>query len=292
MEAIRTNMAEPCTILVGEPDSGISEMLRRELNPAMCSVETPGDGEQVWRRLNQHCCRLVIADRDLPGLGGFDLLRRMRSRFPGTPLILTAAAAHPEEIIAAIRDQAYSFFRRPYPAPALIDMVKLALTDPCCINDIELVSAVPHWVALRLACKFDAADRAVQFFREFDTDFGPEDRDQMATALREVLLNAIEHGGKNNPNNKCTVTRLRTDTFVGFYIRDPGPGFSFDDLKHAAISNPPDSATDHLGVRQERGMRPGGFGISLARQLLDGLFYNEKGNEVILIKNLVAARTA
>ena len=33
-------------------------------------------------------------------------------------------------------------------------------------------------------------------------------------------------------------------------------------------------------------MRPGGFGISMARDLLDGLYYNEKGNEVILIKNL------
>ncbi len=283
-------MAEPCTILVGEPDSGISELLRRELNPELCSVETPADGERLWRRLNEHCCRLVIADRDLRGLGGFDLLQRMQHRFPGTPVILTAVSPKPEEIIAAIRVHAYSFFRRPYPAPALIDMVKLALTDPCCTNDVELASAVPHWVSVRISCKFDAADRAVQFFREFDTDFAADEREQLATALREVLLNAIEHGGQSNPDNKVTVTRLRTDTFVGFYLRDPGPGFSFDDLKHAAISNPPDSATDHLGVRQERGMRPGGFGISLARQMLDGLFYNEKGNEVILIKNLVPAR--
>jgi anti-sigma regulatory factor (Ser/Thr protein kinase) len=36
--------------------------------------------------------------------------------------------------------------------------------------------------------------------------------------------------------------------------------------------------------REQRGMRPGGFGILLARHLVDELIYNEKGNEVLLIK--------
>ncbi|MEO8659737.1 MAG: ATP-binding protein, partial [Bryobacteraceae bacterium] len=77
---------------------------------------------------------------------------------------------------------------------------------------------------------------------------------------------------------------------LGFYIRDPGDGFSFDDLSHAAVSNPAESVTDHMNVREERGMRPGGFGIAMARSLLDGLYYNEKGNEVILIKNFHAPK--
>jgi len=32
------------------------------------------------------------------------------------------------------------------------------------------------------------------------------------------------------------------------------------------------------------GLRPGGFGILLTRQLVDELIYNETGNEVLLIK--------
>jgi anti-sigma regulatory factor (Ser/Thr protein kinase) len=41
-----------------------------------------------------------------------------------------------------------------------------------------------------------------------------------------------------------------------------------------------------MTVRDERGMRPGGFGILLAKRLVDELIYNEKGNEVVLVKYL------
>ena len=43
---------------------------------------------------------------------------------------------------------------------------------------------------------------------------------------------------------------------------------------------------EHAGVREKLGMRPGGFGIMMTRQLVDDLIYNERGNEVLLIKYL------
>jgi hypothetical protein len=39
-------------------------------------------------------------------------------------------------------------------------------------------------------------------------------------------------------------------------------------------------------VRDQLGMRPGGFGIAMARAIADELLYNEAQNEVILIKYL------
>ena len=38
--------------------------------------------------------------------------------------------------------------------------------------------------------------------------------------------------------------------------------------------------------RAEMGLRPGGFGMLIARQVADELVYNESGNEVLLIKHL------
>ena len=38
--------------------------------------------------------------------------------------------------------------------------------------------------------------------------------------------------------------------------------------------------------RAELGMRPGGFGMLIARQVADELVYNERGNELLLIKHL------
>lgn len=41
----------------------------------------------------------------------------------------------------------------------------------------------------------------------------------------------------------------------------------------------------HIEFREAQGLRPGGFGILIARQLVDELVFNEMGNEVLLIKH-------
>jgi len=71
-------------------------------------------------------------------------------------------------------------------------------------------------------------------------------------------------------------------------IADPGPGFALDDVPHAAISNPVDDPIRHVALREAQGMRPGGFGVLLAKQLVDQLIYGQDGNEVLLIKYLGA----
>jgi len=42
----------------------------------------------------------------------------------------------------------------------------------------------------------------------------------------------------------------------------------------------------HLERRAQMGLRPGGFGILVTRQIVDEMFYNERGNEVLLVKRL------
>jgi len=45
-------------------------------------------------------------------------------------------------------------------------------------------------------------------------------------------------------------------------------------------------------LREQLGLRPGGYGLLLARHLVDELLYNEQGNEVFLVKYLEQARTS
>jgi anti-sigma regulatory factor (Ser/Thr protein kinase) len=40
----------------------------------------------------------------------------------------------------------------------------------------------------------------------------------------------------------------------------------------------------HAVARAEQGLRPGGFGLLLAGKIVDELIYNERGNEVLLVK--------
>jgi anti-sigma regulatory factor (Ser/Thr protein kinase) len=109
--------------------------------------------------------------------------------------------------------------------------------------------------------------------------------DSVAYAFRELLLNAVEWGGQLDPDRKVRIACLRTNRMLMYRIADPGPGFNFDNLAHSAISHP-DQPVEHMRIREEQGLRPGGFGILMVKAKVDELVYNEKRNEVIFIKYL------
>jgi anti-sigma regulatory factor (Ser/Thr protein kinase) len=130
------------------------------------------------------------------------------------------------------------------------------------------------------------ADRLIQFIHELKLDLPDEEQEKIGIAFREILLNAIEHGGQRDPDKKVYVSYVRTQALILYYIRDPGEGFSLESLPQAALYNPPDEPYKHMEYRLEHGLRPGGFGIMLSKRLVDELMYNEQGNEVLLIKYL------
>ena len=139
------------------------------------------------------------------------------------------------------------------------------------------------WVRLAARCDISTADRLVQFLRAVRD---PDIPDGIITAFREVLLNAMEYGANFDPNQHVEISFIRARRLVACRVKDPGQGFSLEELRHAAINNPVDDLLSHVAVRDAQGLRPGGFGLLLAKKLVDELIYSEQGNEVILIKHL------
>lgn len=52
------------------------------------------------------------------------------------------------------------------------------------------------------------------------------------------------------------------------------------------VLNPDDAPLRHTRVREESGMRAGGFGLLHTTKLVDELVYNEQHNEVLFVKYL------
>ena len=52
------------------------------------------------------------------------------------------------------------------------------------------------------------------------------------------------------------------------------------------INNPDHDPVHHAAARDAKGLRSGGFGILLTRQLVDELVYNERHNELLFVKYL------
>jgi anti-sigma regulatory factor (Ser/Thr protein kinase) len=164
-------------------------------------------------------------------------------------------------------------------------MIRLAVEEPVWDDGIDVVSATPEWIRIRARCDLKTADRVLQFFDEIAELPNPE-RCAVGTAFREMLINAIEHGGRLDPSQQVEISYVRARHMVTCGISDPGEGFTLDEIPHAAIANPNDEPLRHLEYRDARGMRPGGFGVLLTQKLVDELVYNEQGNSVILIKYL------
>ena len=154
------------------------------------------------------------------------------------------------------------------------------------VRGIEVKSALPAWICLRIAPENELKDSVVEFFRSQMANLSEELCNNLSTALYELLGNAIEHGGSVDPKCACELNYIRTPRMILIQIRDAGPGFQLSDVPHAAFNNPPDDPLRHIEFRENRGMRPGGFGIMLVKQIADELIYNETGNEVLLVKYL------
>ena len=229
--------------------------------------------------------QVVITGEKTSGKADLELLRNMRRVRPHIRLIVITNESTPAEVIASMRERAFSYFSTPFTHASLAEMIRLASEEQCWDDGIEILSATPEWVRLAARCDKSTANRLLQFFHEI-IDLPEIEGESVASAFREMLLNAVEHGAGFDHTQYVEISYVRARHAVMCRVKDPGQGFSLEEIQHAAIANPPDDPLRHHAYRDAKGMRPGGFGVLLASHLVDELIYAEKGNEVLLIKYL------
>lgn len=272
-------------LLLADGDPAVHEALGGILKRGDRSIQDVYDGREALERLRGLPYDVVVAGPGRNGLDPLKLLRRVRAIRPHTRVILTGAP-DPALAIGALRGRAYSYFHKPFPEGPLADMVQQALDSSSWEDDIRVLSAHPRWIELEIRAKLDAVERTTHFLREVEADLPRQACEDASVAFRELLMNAVEHGGGSDPSKRVRLSLVRTPRSLIVRIEDPGKGFSMDLLPHAAICNPENSPTHHVEIREERGQRPGGFGILITRGLVDELVYNERGNEVVFVKYL------
>lgn len=267
-------------LLVG-PDNELAAMISTVL-PHWNIVRAPSNFAAM-AMIESHPFDLVVTGENTSGKADVELLRKIRLIRPHTRLIILTDESTPLDVIDAMRERAFSYFSKPFSQAALAEMLQLAADGPCWDDGIEVVASTPAWIQLIARCERKTADRLLQFLHEI-SDLPEPERDGVAMAFREMLLNAIEHGGHFDPSQYVEISYVRARHMLMCRVKDPGEGFSLEEIQHAAIANPPDDPIRHVAHRDAQGLRPGGFGLLVTRSLVDDLIYSEKGNEVILVK--------
>jgi CheY-like chemotaxis protein len=281
------NTASCRRILIVDDDRALRFVLSELLADAGHTVDQAADGREALRRLDAEPFDIVLLDIGLPDLSGLDVLAHARAVSSPPIVVMMTADDTPETLLAAVRHQAYRYLRKPFAPAVIVEVIEDAiLSAPSAALSIEVVSARPEWVELVAPCVLEMADRIQSFVMQLETNLPEPVRESVAQAFREMLTNAIEWGGKLDPQRKVRISCVRAKRLLLYRIADPGDGFNIDKLRHAAISNPVDSPLEHALVREQQGLRPGGLGLMMTRSLVDELIYNEARNEVVLIKYL------
>jgi CheY-like chemotaxis protein/anti-sigma regulatory factor (Ser/Thr protein kinase) len=271
--------------LVVDDDSATRHVLRSVLESAGYATDVARDGVEGLKALRSEQFDLLLLDVWMPRMNGLELLAKLRTRKARPRVVVMTSDDAPETLLKAVREQAFTYVHKPVAAAALIETVREALNAPD-VPRIEVISARPEWVELVVPCTREAADRIQPVMAQLEADLEPSVRDSIVYAFRELLLNAVEWGGRLDPRRRVRIACLRSRRVVIYRIADPGAGFNIDELPHAAISYGPDEPVAHMEVREARGLRPGGFGLLSVRASVDELLYNEKRNEVVFVKYL------
>jgi CheY-like chemotaxis protein/anti-sigma regulatory factor (Ser/Thr protein kinase) len=264
-------------------------------------VQFASDGAQALERLSEGPVGAVITDLQMPQLNGLELVQRVLKEYPLTPVVLMTSRGNEQVAVQALEDGAASYVSKHALSRDLVPTVTrvlaaaheqqghvkmLAQMQSCRLsfeleNDFDVITALAsHLQGLLRQMGVCAESEVVR----------------VAIALEEALVNAVYHGNlevsselrerdhqeyynlarkrtKESPyrERRTRVSVEFTRSSATFVIRDDGPGFDPGSL--------PD-ATDPTNLE-----RPCGRGLLLMTTFMNEVTYNERGNEVTLVKH-------
>ena len=281
----RNRLSDSRVLLIG--DGRLSEAdLEEQLTSLHCGFAHAAGSADALRLLRDTPYAVVVTDPATSIHEDLALVKEIRHVRPGVRVIVLARSGTPEDLIAALRQHVFLCLCAPFDVKDIARYTLSAIEADDAIGGIEVLSAERDWISVRMNCDLLNAERLTAFFKQFQLTLPEHPPEEMMIAFEEILNNAVEHGGQNDPSKLLEVAAVRTARAFVFYVSDPGKGFRPDAIPHAAISYSPDEPTRHIEVRNRSGMRPGGYGILLASGIVDELIYSEVGNEVLLIKHM------
>jgi CheY-like chemotaxis protein len=276
----------------------IADLIGKQLGWA---VTTVGTGEEAVAALRARTPSMVLTDLVMPGMSGLELLEEVRREFPRVPVVLVTAYGNEELAIKALRGGAANYVPKRKLARDLIRALTEVEDAICGEHHRErLLDDCLQGVERRFELANDPAlvPPLVQHLQQYflPLHLGDENtRIRVGIALEEALLNGLYHGNlevhsdlretggmayyelaeRRRHEPPYNGRRLHMEAYLSrgsarFVVRDEGPGFDT-----ACLPDPTDPANLE---------RASGRGLLLIRTFMDQVVYNERGNQITMIK--------
>ena len=125
---------ENTKVLVVDDEDYTREYFKSILTEEGYTVELAADGKQALKLWSSDSFDLVIMDLKMPGLGGLDVLKKIREQDSGTMVIMISAYGDIDSVIDAMRLGANDFFLKPFPS---MEKVKIDIKN--CLERKRLI---------------------------------------------------------------------------------------------------------------------------------------------------------
>ena len=238
-------------------------------------------GAQVEAAVEENRPELILLDLMLPDIDGFMICDRLkRNRETNLiPVVMVTALQDAHHRAAGVRVGANGYLHKPFTPDELYDVMDKAIQW----HEEHLKKGTHGEINFDIRSELTYLQQANDMLADLFAHTPLTDRQikDLKQTVMEMGGNAIEWGHRKNADLVLRITYRIDPTSITLIIQDQGPGFNPGNIPHAASDEDP---IGHIELRNELGLREGGFGIMLARGLVDDFRYNERGNEVTIVK--------
>jgi CheY-like chemotaxis protein/anti-sigma regulatory factor (Ser/Thr protein kinase) len=283
-------------VLVVDDEVALRSLLHRALEREGFAVAEAADATEAVDRFRSFAPSVAVLDIMLPDRDGITLLAELRELDPGAAIIIATGRGDEE---SALRGGASSFFRKPFLLPDLVQEVRQLAAWR---SRAGTTAAAPAGGTHRLSLSTGDA-RDPSFIGALALPLGNLLGEAGLLGVRigigEMVTNAVEHGNLGisaaekedalangqfagllasrlaMPANAAKRVWIESRLAGGEFrvrVRDEGSGFDWRALTAA-----------------EPGATLAGRGVLLARVHFDEVSWNERGNEVTLVKRIPGA---
>jgi len=114
-------------ILIIDDEPGIRTVLSDIIRDENHKVLTAGDGFEGLSILKEHSVDLIILDVWLPNMGGIDVLKEIKKKYPNIEVIMISGHANIDIAVKAVKLGAFDFLEKPLSLDKIINLIKNAL---------------------------------------------------------------------------------------------------------------------------------------------------------------------
>jgi two-component system, OmpR family, KDP operon response regulator KdpE len=230
-------MEQRWNVLIVEDDAGIRQSLFETLSALGFVVGEASTGEEALVRLRMVNYDAALLDINMPGMGGLETCRKMRSEYPQLPIIMLTVRDDEDDKVEALDAGADDYVTKPFQIRELTARVRssirrartqpLSAGTPMVVGDLTLdpvrcrvekqdreIHLTPKEFEM-LRYLMQHAGRPVPHARLLTSIWGPEYGNE-----REYLRVLVSQLRKKIEDDPAHPNYILTDSYIGYRFRE------------------------------------------------------------------------